>query len=525
VGSVAAIEGEKDLGNLIIDVFKGISPRFLDSAPAVTAENVDISGQKIMPIRGTLMQSAVFGSPDSIVKFGGAWYWGLGRYYLRWPIGESDLLIYLDDAGAPYKRVGSSVATLGQTRPAAPTLADAAVSGNVTGKVQYLITWTRNVGGHVDESGVSALSVELTVAASQVTVTRPSGYDAFVTHWNIYRISSNTGEFQFVATVAIATATYTDNVADIDLSASPTTWYTSNQGNEILWDEPQVSFDGLASDIHGGMLFAWRGNTLYWSEPGYPDAWPSFFSMNFPATIKAVIPFAGFVSVLTAIGPFRVDGTNPELLQQTEALGREPATGPAVRTSAGVVYLSDSGLVNFDGNRPNIFTDAKFTEAWFRENVTGTPVLAENDRMLYLFHGGGTLVYNAVIDQFTTMDLAAYGAWKDDEAGELYVSTDRGIELLYGDAASYLTWTWKSGDMAQAFRDVDVVGVEVQGKGSVTLKIWVDDTLRGPKVLSLSSSAYRKRTLRLPQEAQGQVIQIEMQGALGAEVEKVDVTA
>ena len=233
--------------------------------------------------------------------------------------GVLDLIVFCDLAS---NGMASFIATVG--------------TGDLTDTVTYAITTTRNVGGHEDESGLGGVSDEVTAQHGSVRVTRPAIADEDVVSWTIYRLGDATGQWQKVDTVDISETVYDDTLGSDSLGDSPTTFYTSDQGNEILFSKPGVAFDGLAG-VGNGMVYGWAGQVLYWCEPGQPDAWPPYYTMNFSASIRGVYPLGGVLAVMTEIGAFRVDGSHPELLQPSDPLGLEPVLGSAPRRPRGSV--------------------------------------------------------------------------------------------------------------------------------------------------------------------------------------------
>jgi hypothetical protein len=328
---------------------------------------------------------------------------------------------------------------------------------------QYMITLTRNVGGHIDESGPSDISDEIDVYTDQiVTIERPAwkglGTSDYVTHWNIYRIDSQTGAWMLVESVAFATTSYEDETEDVsELGGTPPGYYTSNQGNEIIWDLPQKNLDGITTRPIYGIIFAWKGGTLYWNEPGYPDAWVDFYTMNSPGDIKNCIPREPALAVLTTVGPLRVDGNNPETLQQSGVCGPNPAMSvlgccETENFEGGVFYLSDSGIAFFNMSSSRIVTDEGFGEQWFKDNIDpSTAVMIEVDKIDYLFNSGGTVKglivdFRSEIPIPTTLSETIYGAYRKPEDDELYVMDGAGLQQ-FGTAAGTKAMTWKSGEL------------------------------------------------------------------------------
>ena len=503
----------------VIHKFNGVAPRFgrhLKTGYAQSAYNIDLSSGKIAPILDSALIAADTNQHNSLFYHNGGWEHANDRHYLSWVIGDYDVLIYLK-SGVPYKKIGITEALLGQIRLGAPAAADNG-AGVLDDTVYYIITTTRSVAGYTDESGPSD-AVEITVAARQIRITAPTISDTDVTHWNIYRMSDATGEYQFLATVAAATTTYDDNTPDTDLGASPTTWYTSDQGNTIIWDTPPVTFDGLITEPYAGMIFAWKGSTLYWCEPGYMDAWPSFYSMNFPANIKRVIPFAGTIAVLTAAGPQRVDGTHPELIQPSKALGIEPCIGTAACvTSRGVVYLSDSGLVLFNLADTTVITDEFFTENHFGFWFGSSGILASSDNMIYLFGPNHTLVADMQTSKirYQTLDIVATAVHVRPDTDTVSYIDATGI-YTRNEGPAALTWIWLSGDIIGAYPDPKPwIDVEVIGSGNISLALYADaanvftDSPVASKVLTFTT--YRGRTLKFPDKTIARAIWVYLTG-------------
>lgn len=381
-------------------------------------------------------------------------------------------------------------------------------AGNVDDTVTYAITTTRDVGGATDESGLGAVSESITANHETLRVTRPAIDDEFVTHWTLYRLGEDGGEFQFCAKLAIATTYYDDDLLVSELGAAPTTYYTSDQQNEILFSKPGV-FDGLCGP-HAGMLFGWKDSTLYWSEPGKPDGWPAYYSMNFPSVIKSVVPFSSSLIVLCATGPFRVDGTHPELLQQGEAMGAEPClSSMGAKTSRGVVYMSDSGVVSFNGYETQGLTDALFGESFFSGWDKAGVFFAENDGRLFVFHSDGTLVFDVPTGQWTALSLEATAAFRRASDGELYGISSGQVLKVFGDSPG--VFRFLSGDYyGKDGDDTEFAGVHVTGSGAVTLGVYVDGVKRVERALDFTMD--RGRVVKLRQEHAGRALWFELSG-------------
>jgi hypothetical protein len=434
--------------------------------------------------------------------------------YDQWAVGDQDSLgfdtVYVRISGLTSQVIDGATVAFFSDNSIGSFLA-VENPGGVNDTVKYALTMTRSVGGHEDESGLGELSDELTMYHGVVRVTRPTVSDSSVISWTIFRIGDLSGEYQKVATVDIGTSYYDDSLDASEVGDAPTTYYTSDQGNEIIFSKPET-FTGIVGP-HAGMLFGWKDSTLYWNEPGKPDAWPPYYSMNFPSQIKRVIFVAGALAVLTETGPFRVDGTHPELLVPSEPLGTEPfPCTAAVKTSKGIMFLSDSGMTLFNLYDTSVISDSMFTEKWFSSINTETAFMAENDGAVYLFHDAGVLKLDTTSGktEWTTLDIIATAAFKRPDNGKLYFLSSGIIREING-GDDVVEFNWLSGDFLIAGSDdTEFDGVTVVGAGDVTLSVYVDGNLKAAR--SLDFSMDRGRTVRLRPEHAGRALSFRVAG-------------
>ena len=516
------------MGKITLSGFGGIAPRYGDLVKpgmATVARDCDLSGKQISARSADLTVAMLSGNYDSIVKFGGSWLGGNNACFLTWKIDETEMLIYLS-GGTLVRRIGSTTVNVGQEVPAAPTVAEGNAGGSLDGTYRYLVTMVREVDDYEDESGPSEPSSEITVDGNYVTVSISSPSDSNITKWRLYRLSLAVSDYLLVAEVAIGTTSYSDGVADTDLGIVCPTWYTSSQGNEILIGPPPTELDGLAPDLFGGMLFAWKDSRLYFCEPGTPDFWPAIYYLNFRTDIKQVVPFAGSLAVLCEDGPYRVDGTHPELLHASKPLGKEPCLAAASCNGArGVYYLSDSGIALYNLVDSVVITNEAFTEDWFKENVGYAGVkLAVVDDKLILFHNAGALCFDETVKQWSTMAIEADAVWVNPEDGGLYYLQDGTVKLLYGGSAR-VACTWKSGKLygKSPFNENAWLQIMPIGNGTVTLSAWVDGALViDGRTVDMDAEMERDQRTKFPAGCSGKVMQLQVDTSSAVEAVMVD---
>ena len=363
-----------------------------------------------------------------------------------------------------------------------------------------------------DESGPSEVSNEEAVPADRLIRITPNPLDLqapYVSRWRVYRTDLDTGVFQFVAELPNTTLFYDDD-GTVALGDQTPTWYTSDQGLIIKIGPPPTDLDGISSAFHAGILFAYKGRDIYWCDPGAPDWWPEIFTFKFEYDIKHAIPTAGAVGVLTEGGSFRLDGTHPELLQYSKSLGPEPCTGPAVETSRGIAYQSDSGIVIFNLVANEMLTDETFDEEYFVGIDGALSVMEYNDNSLILSHPNGSLVakFSGNSVEWTTRGQRLFALWREEASGILYALDGGGIvSFETGNAGKF--WTWESGDLAEGARR-KYHSIEVIGAGLVDITISVNETLVSSKALDFTTE--RGRIALLPKGTTGERLTFTLSG-------------
>lgn len=504
------------MAEFTLNSFGGIAPRFgaeVKPGLAETALDVDLSSKALAPRKSDSAVTTLSGNYDSIIKWGGDWIGGNGACFLPWTIDGTDILIYLDN-GTLKRKIGSTIVDLGQDVPEAPTAAYISGSGSLIGSFYYIYTFVRVVNSYQDESGPSSPSSVVVANSNNILVTRGATSDPDVKYWNLYRMSSSTTEYEFVVKISISETTYTDFTEDADLGIACPTWYTSSQGNEILMRKPPTDLAGIAPDLLAGMILVWKDSTLYFNEPGTPDFWPSIYSINFRTDIVQVVPLAGSIAVLCEDGPYRVDGTHPELFQQSKPLGREPCrAATSCQTNSGIHYLSDSGIVLFNLVNTTVISIDAFSEDWFSENIDyDTAVLAYCDDKLFLFHSAGALCFDSTIKQWFTLSTVVEAVWVSPETEYLYYLKSGVIFRMFTGAASSMTW--KSGNLyGRSQKNINSwLKLFPVGSGDLTMTAFVDGVEVMSELADLDTDLERDQVFPLPEYSEGRAIQLQFQG-------------
>jgi len=112
------------------------------------------------------------------------------------------------------------------------------------------------------------------------------------------------------------------------------------------YDPPPVDLEGLTS-VQNNILCGFVGNSLYFSEPGKPWAWPEKYKITLESEIVAVTAVSGYTLVMTKDYPYQVSGSNPASglsINRIDTLYPCLSKRSAVNMGYGAVYATHGGL-------------------------------------------------------------------------------------------------------------------------------------------------------------------------------------
>lgn len=328
---ISAFAGERPL----------ISPRLLPETAATAASNLRLDDGALTPTnRSALTLFAAENANDlTIYRHGSDWLsWPGVVHAAPGPVAEDRL--YFTGDGAPKMRVAGDVFNLALAPPdAAPSVA---VSGSGTGDVQsrtYVWTWVTGFG---EESAPSPVS-EIVEWMPGQTVTL-SGFpstpaDRNITKQRIYR--SQTGSAgTYLYFIAERDADDSDFVDTIAVDAF----------NEALpsagWTPPPETLSGLIS-MPNGMMAAFTGREVWFSEPYRPHAWPERYTMTCDAEVVGLVSLGSVLIVMTKANPYLMAGAHPDSMQSQKLEANLPCINGRGIVDLGFVacYPSKEGLV------------------------------------------------------------------------------------------------------------------------------------------------------------------------------------
>jgi hypothetical protein len=333
--------------------------------------------------------------------------------------------------------------------PAAPALA-LTVSGTGTVETRaYVYTNIQTFGSVKNESAPSPpTSIDIPELGSTVTV---SGFSAPVgveniTSRRIYRTvpGATTVTYQFVAEIAVGTASYADAL-------------TVAQLGEVLpsegWLPPPADLANLLA-LPGGALVGFSGNTVWFSEPYHPHAWPPKYAITLPVLMIVGLGVVGSsVVAMSGTYPTFIHGGDPGSMYTEKIPLPEPCVYKSTIASDedGIIYASPNGLVLISPDVRGIVTSNLFTADEWRPLI---PLTMKATILQGRYFGvfPNQVPSKAIVlsrtdpPALSNLQLPAIALHTDARNGLLFYvnDTDHKVYQLDADETTPLDYEWKS---------------------------------------------------------------------------------
>jgi hypothetical protein len=448
---------------LVINAFGGISPkirpRYLADTQAQVALNCLTANGSLQPQMGlgASLLTLPAGTLNSIYRFGQeqdeTQYWFASTDdvdVVRGPVaGDTEERTYFSGVGSiglcetwasialsapPYP---SNYRLTGVPKPTdAPTLAVVGTpdEGVAAETRVYIYTYVNDKNEESAPSPASA-SIDVTPTTQTVTVTMavPSGSNRVYSAKRIYR--SVSGTFLFVAEVADEATTFTDNKLAEDLG---------EECPSLTWDTPISTLKGLVA-LPNGVMAAFSGRDVYFSEPYHPFAWPAIYSQTLDHPIVGLGVMDTTLVVLTKGTPYFIQGTHPDSMAVVRSDVEQACVSKRsiVSVNGAVLYASPDGLVMLSSSGSKILTDKMFTYAQWQSIFAPANLHAYQHDLKYIAFGSqGGFTYDLLTGQFTQHDLVATAGHHDMRNDTLFLANDN--KLVKWDKGNALRYTWRS---------------------------------------------------------------------------------
>ena len=264
-------------------------------------------------------------------------------------------------------------------------------------------------------------------------------------------------------------------------------------GGEALqstnWTPPPTGLQGIEL-MPNGWFAAFKGNTLYMSEPYRPHAWP--YNMTFPKNIRGIKVGQQSMVVTTADGVYVVAGAHPSAAQQLKLSAPQP--GIAQRSMANidgaVSYASNDGFILVEGTSATPTVSQKLFDRDTWRRMFATQLADASMRMA--FHDGA-LIGVSSNGNIPVTEAQGFMFRMDDDAGSFTRLSERYDSMFMLPVADSLyysrggvvfqfrggspgTFDWWSGDYIFPSDVTFAVGF-LNANGPVRLRIYSNDAV------------------------------------------------
>lgn len=321
-------------------------------------------------------------TPKTLLHYtGDFWFaWGEAVEVIRSPIAQDQYgRVYWTDGDFP-KLTYNAIATSGASKPTewfrlgipAPGLGPNLVSITPpTGEADdtatddetryYVETYVSGLG---EEGAPGPASGKITIPIPDSTLViglspAPTN-DSNITHRRLYRSVSGGGvsDYLLVAELPIATTTFTDSRKEGELGPVLETYD---------YAMPPSGLRGLCQ-MANGICAGFAGNSVYFSEPYLPYAWPEKYRTTTEHDIVAVAAIDTALIVGTKGYPYLIQGASPSSMTAQKLSHLQQACISArsmVALDGLVLYASPDGLVGIGGDGGSVVTESLITrEQW-----------------------------------------------------------------------------------------------------------------------------------------------------------------
>jgi len=332
-----------------------------------------------------------------------------------------------------------------------------------------------------DEQGPPSAPAIVTTATSidvNVTVTKDAiGSYAPIKQIDIYRTptGSTIAEYFYVGSVNVlnqsGTFTFADNVKAEMLN---------EQLESTEWYPPDQALVGLMT-LPNGIMCAWKGNELQFSEAYKPWAWPPSYVKPLLNTIVGGITHGSGAVITTTGYPYIVSGVSPDSMTANKINVNQAGVSKwsiAVVDGA-VMYASNDGLVTLNGASASLVQGQRF----FTREVWRQAYSAGMSTMRFAVWDGRLVVFSSIaaftpfmirFDEADGMmtDLPAFYAncaFISQLSDQFYYVFNYGLNQFNGGSPASATWQSRETVLQ---RPVNFGIAQALIEGSWSLEFW-----------------------------------------------------
>jgi hypothetical protein len=498
--------------------FGGMRPQLsadlLAPGEAQGALDVRLTAGELRPLLGTTDQLTLSGVPTvkSVYRFGQSissttLYWFQSTVdvdYVKGPVdADTTERTYFTDATFP-KKTDSTIATaappyptasyaMGLPAPAtAPTVAVTGVATNPADPAETVVFVLTYVSPWGEEGPPSAASTAVswrpgqTLSLSALAVAPGAG--AHGENYNVngkrlYRSATGSQSTQYqlctnlgtLGTIAIATTTASD---------TQTTATLGDVLETLGWIEPVYNMIGLCAGPNGVMA-GFFGNTICFSVPYVPYAWPVRYRQDVDAPVVGIAWYDQTLFIGTTQGLYLCSGADPAnySMQKLATAQSVVSKRSIVPMLGGVLFAAPDGLFRIDGTGITDLTDGLMSRADWQAYVPSSISAYESDSRYVAFYDTGSVKQGLLFEFGATPSISTttrygYAGFRDKKADALFIVRNAVNDLASFDSGAALTYLWTSGVFHLSAEDnMGVASVDAAAY-PVTFRLYADGTLK-----------------------------------------------
>jgi len=261
-----------------------------------------------------------------------------------------------------------------------------------------------------------------------------------ITHIRLYRTvvdENGYSNYQYITEMALGTTSYLDQYKDAQ---------TGESLPSVGWDAPPDDLSGLTV-MAGTFLAGFEGNTVWFSEPNYPHAWPVKYGHTMEAPVVAIGASENSLIVTTTKGVRVLTGSHPESMGESDGSVQQPCVSKRsmCHIEQTVVYACPDGLVGYQGGVGTLLTEGYYNEEQWAALNPDTMIATIHDGFFF----GWTDTDSIILDlrggpqALTSTTEWATGLYTDESTDTMYLVQGTTLRS-WKTGADYLTIRWKS---------------------------------------------------------------------------------
>jgi hypothetical protein len=181
-------------------------------------------------------------------------------------------------------------------------------------------------------------------------------FNDYIVYRNIYRAGGTTN-FQLCKQLTMDTLTFLDAIPDQGLGVVLPTLFTYN-GVDVVYEPAPFGLYGLIQHNSMGFAFDPGSNRVVWTPLNNMDAWVPEFYKDFDYRVLALASYNQALCVFCESGIYRADGSDPTNLVWSPTKAAPCRAGGSVQMlNNRILYLSDQGIMRFNGQESECLTD------------------------------------------------------------------------------------------------------------------------------------------------------------------------